>query len=174
LVELRILGSDALLNIMQTFFYLTSGPSVLTKLIDSQANISLSLGLYQFAIIGPFVNKFFPESNLFPRLLSDLSQAGVGGLLPSAWGMMFVDFGFVGTFFEAFLLGCLSRMVYYLAIHRGRLGDKLMFLFTTMSIVMSPIVAPLGFSDSFFTLIVFLVAGKFLNHFNYKSHTALT
>lgn len=173
LVGLHILDSDSLLNIMQTFFYLTSGPSVLTTLVDSRANIAPSLGLYQFAIIGPFINKFFPDNNLFSRLMSDLSQAGVGGLLPSAWGMMFVDFGFIGTFFEAFLLGCISRVVYYLAIHRGKLGDKLMFLFTIMSIVMSPIVAPLGFSDSFFTLIIFFVVGKLLNHLNSKPRVNL-
>jgi oligosaccharide repeat unit polymerase len=174
LVELRILGGDSLLNIMQTFYYLTSGPSVLTTLVNSRSNIALSLGLYQVALLGPLINKFFPDNNLFSRFMSDLSQAGVGGLLPSAWGMMLVDFGFFGTFFEAFLLGCISRVVYYFAIHRGNLGDQLMFLFTVMSIVMSPIVAPLGFSDSFFTITVFFVAGKFLNHLNSKSRNALT
>jgi oligosaccharide repeat unit polymerase len=174
LVELRIVGSDSLLNIMQTFYYLTSGPSVLTMLVNSRSNIDLSLGLYQVSMLGSLINKFFPDNNSFARLMSDLSQAGVGGLLPSAWGMMLVDFGFMGTFFEAFLLGCISKVVYYFAIHRGKLGDKLMFLFTVMSIVMSPIVAPLGFSDSFFTIIVFWVTGKLLNHFSSKPHTILT
>lgn len=168
MVSNHVLDSNFLLNAMQTVFYLTSGPSVFTKLVLSNATVGPFYGQYQVALLASFFRKFYPSFSVSDKIHAELSQAGTLGLIPSSWGMMYADFGWIGTLCEAFILGCICRYIYFSALSKQRLGDKLVLAFVITSIVLNPIVSPLGFTDSFFTFLVFLMCRPFLNRYSSK------
>lgn len=165
MVNLEILDSNIVLNLMQTFYYLTSGPSVFTKLVSTSITIGPYYGQYQVALLASFCRKFFPSLSVSDSIYSELNQAGTLGLIPSSWGMMYADFGWIGTLCEAFILGCLSSYIYYSAISKQRLGDQVLLTFTITSILLNPIIPPLGFSDTFFTFLIFLLCRPILNKY---------
>jgi oligosaccharide repeat unit polymerase len=152
LVQSGYIEANSLLNLMQTHFYITSGPLVLSRIIDSGRNIGPFLGQVQVSILSPLLDKTVTSLSMSDRIFSETNQIDVTGLIPSGWGMLFLDFGW-GTLVEAFLLGWLSCRVYDAAISESKLAAQLMFCFVFASIVLSPITAPLGFSDNCFTFV---------------------
>jgi oligosaccharide repeat unit polymerase len=153
LVKSGFMGGGFVLNWMQTHFYFTSGPAIMSRIVDSGRNIGPFLGQYQVGILSPLLNRVFPSWYIGDQILSETGLIDVTGLIPSAWGMMLLDFGWTGTLIEAFVLGWFSRRVYDKAIFRGSIASKLMFCFVFASIVLSPVIAPLGFADSCFTFV---------------------
>jgi oligosaccharide repeat unit polymerase len=163
LVQTGHMDGNSLLNWMQTHFYFTSGPSVLTQIIDSSTPIGPFFGQFQVGILASLLDKTVPSWSLTEKMVREANQLDIGGLIPSAWGMMILDFGLIGTLIEAFIFGWIARRIYNSAIRGAKLSSSLMFCFIFASIILSPIVAPLGFTDSCFTLTSILITSIFLN-----------
>jgi oligosaccharide repeat unit polymerase len=157
LIDAGFIDGNFVINVMQSYYYITHGPLTFSKILDGATSAGLYYGQYQIGLLSPLVDKFIPALSLSEKIISETSQLGVTGLFPSAWGMMYLDFGLLGLLVESFILGWTSQLIYYNAINKQSVGAKLMFCFTFASILFSPMIAPLGFSDSSFTLVAILL-----------------
>jgi oligosaccharide repeat unit polymerase len=162
LVSSGQLDGNMLLNWMQTHFYFTSGPPVLSRILDSDMSVGPFFGQFQIGVLASFLGKMIPFLSLRDKIDIDLDQLNISGLIPSSWGMMLLDFGWGGTLIEAFLLGWLSRKVYNAAINQLSLSSQLMFCFVFASILLNPIIPPLGFTDNAFTFVSLIVTCSLL------------
>jgi oligosaccharide repeat unit polymerase len=162
-VQSGIIEGNWLINWMQTHFYFTSGPSILSRIIDSGISIGPFFGQVQIAMLAPLLDRTLPALSMTERIFSETNQIDVTGLIPSGWGMMFLDLGWGGVLVEAFILGWGSRRVYDAAIYGSKLGSKLMFCFVFAGVLLSPIVAPLGFSDNCFTFVSIVIISILMN-----------
>jgi oligosaccharide repeat unit polymerase len=166
IIENNFLDGNFAATIMQTYYYLSSGPSIFGIILDSQMQLNYGFGQYQIPLITSFLERFIPSLSLRSNLYSSLDSIDTLGLLPSAWGMFYVDFGLWGGFLEAFLWGALSSLIYINASKAKKMSLQLTFCFMVASIVLSPLVAPLGFSETFFTLLAFLISDLIIHRKN--------
>jgi hypothetical protein len=156
LVESGYVEGNILLNLMQTHFYFTSGPVVLSQVIDSGRSFGPYFGQAQIGMLGSLLQRTIPSWSMTDEFYAATNQINVTGLIPSGWGMMFMDVGWVGALIEAFILGWFSGKIYESAIYESKLSSKLMFCFVFASILLSPIISPLGFADNTFTFVAML------------------
>ena len=163
LVNNNLLDEELVVGLMQSFYYFTHGPLVFSKMVNSQMTVGPYCGQYQVPLVMTLLRKFFPYFSLSDQIFNELSAAGVLGSFSSAWGMMFADFGWIGTLIEVFYLGCISRLVYFYAIAQKRLGDQLLLTFIMASIYITPVLPPLGIGLNFFTLFSVILVKKKLN-----------
>jgi oligosaccharide repeat unit polymerase len=163
LVNNGTVDSGLILNAMQTYYYITHGPSMFSKIVESSTEMGPYYGQFQVGILAPFIDKFLPALSMSDRITNEAVQVGVAGVFQSAWGMMYLDFGYLGLFVESFILGWICQIVYSNAIHKATLRAKLFFCFTLASILLSPMISPLAFSDSTFTIIAIVLFGIMLN-----------
>lgn len=164
LVEHGILEGNWLLNIMQSYYYFTHGPSMFAKIFEnSSMSIGPYYGQYQIGLLPALIDKFLPNLSLSEKMFTETVQVGVAGVFPSAWGMIYFDFGFLGIIIEPFILGWLARIVYHKAIYEQIGGTDLIFCFVLASILLSPMIAPFGFSDSSFTAIAMFYVSRLIN-----------
>lgn len=163
LVEAGYIEGNMLLNIMQTHFYFTSGPVVLSQVIDSGRSFGPYFGQAQIGMLSSLLQRTIPSWSMADEYYAATNQINVTGLIPSGWGLIFMDFGWVGTLVEAFILGWFSGRIYESAIYESKLSSKLIFCFVFASILLSPIISPLGFADNAFTFVSMLFVCFLLN-----------
>jgi oligosaccharide repeat unit polymerase len=163
LVESGYIEGNLLLNLMQTHFYFTSGPIVLTQVIDSGRSFGPFFGQAQIGMLGSLLQRTIPSWSMTDQIYAATNQINVTGLIPSGWGMIFIDVGWVGALVEAFILGWFSGRIYASAIYESKPSSKLMFCFVFASILLSPIISPLGFSDNAFTFCAMIAVCFFLD-----------
>lgn len=163
LVNNNLLDEELVVGLMQSFYYFTHGLLVFSKMVNSQVIVGPYCGQYQVPLVMTLLRKFFPHFSLSDQIFNELSAAGILGSFSSAWGMMFADFGWIGTLIEVFYLGCISRLVYFYAIARKRLGDQLLLTFIMASIYITPVLPPLGIGLNSFTLLSVIFVKKKLN-----------
>ncbi|NCJ07080.1 hypothetical protein GS597_11285 [Synechococcales cyanobacterium C] len=163
-----LISPELVLNMMQSFYYFTHGPLVFSKMIDSQVSVGPYFGQYQVPLLMTLSRIFLPDLSVSTQVILELKQAGTYGSFPSAWGSFFLDFGWIGALIEAFLLGCMCKIIYIFAVSKDQLGDKLFLLFVMTSIYISPAVPPLGISLNAFVFVAFLFTRNPLNKLNKK------
>lgn len=159
----RVLDGNVLTNAGLTYSYLTQGPDLLTKLIDSSNSIGPYFGQYQIPLVPVIIRKYLPAFDISQQLKDERFVSGLYGGGLTAWGSMLIDFGWPGALVESILYGCVSRVTYFCAINQGKLGDKLLCSFLIQSIIQSSYTAPLAGGGSAYVFIVFLGLRKTLN-----------
>jgi oligosaccharide repeat unit polymerase len=163
LVDDGLLDGNILTNSGLTYSYLTQGPDLLTKLIESGNKIGPYFGQYQVPLIPVIIRKYLPAFDISQQLKDERLVSGLYGGGLTAWGSMLIDFGWVGALFESILYGAVSRIIYFGAINQGKLGDKLLCAFLMQSIIQSSYTAPLAGGGSAYVFIVFLGLRSTLN-----------
>ncbi len=159
-IDDEILPSDVMLDVFSAFVYYTHALPTLQLVLEKSEDISLYYGQNQFNLAFVILERTIPTMSMRANANSELAE--LTGLFSSAWGMLFVDYGLIGSLIEVFILGWLSGMVYYKAQYRQSLLAKLLFCFVVMSILFSPLSAPFGIGNAALVFVSMILAQLFL------------
>jgi oligosaccharide repeat unit polymerase len=142
-VLMGVLGPEATYLVFVFSWYLVQGMLFGDQLFAHYAD-AMQWGVYGVDLISAVMRRVDPER------LSDgfaaLHDIGVYGFFPSAWGSLFVDFGFPGALL-CLGWGALAGLTYRRVVIQARADWFLAGPFVTMGIVMSTINTPLGLAN---------------------------
>lgn len=168
-----VLGEGATYLVFIFIWYLVQG-LVIANYVFSSYDGPMQLGVYGIDLMSAVMRRIDP-ANLaegFDALLT----LGAYGFFPSAWGSLYVDFGYFG------ILVCLGwggfAGLAYQRIVRERRTDWLLFgPFVSAGIAVSTINTPLGFANGFVThcwllLVFFLLNRQFDQQNSVRPETA--
>lgn len=162
-----IFGEDMTYLIFIFIWYLIQGV-VMSNYLLSDYDGPLQLGTYGVDMMSALARRFDPQrlAEGFDSLLS----LGAYGFFPSAWGSLYVDFGFFSiilcTIWGAFTALCYRRIVV-----QHRMKWLLVGPFATIGIIFSIINTPMGFTNGFITHCWLLLAFMLLKR--QQNNTAL-
>ena len=134
-------------------WYLSQG-FVMSNIIFESYEGPYQLGVYGIEILTAIVRRFdglFVYDNF--QYLMDL---GTYGFLPSAFGSLYIDFGFFGLII-AFLWGMWSMLVYK-KVKSSNVKSMILYPFMTIGIILSIINTPIGMTNGLVTFTWMFIA----------------
>lgn len=142
---------------------------VMSNYLLSAYDGPLQMGSYGVDLISGLMRRLDPQrlAEGFDFLLS----LGTYGFFPSAWGSLYVDFGFFSIIFCT-IWGAFTALCYRRIVVQHRMKWLLVGPFATIGIIFSIINTPLGFTNGFITHFWLLVAFMLLKR--QGNNTALT
>lgn len=152
-----VFGEDIAYLIFIFTWYLVQG-FVMSNYLFSAYDGPLQMGIYGVDLMSALMRRLDPQrvTEGFDSLLT----LGTYGFLPSAWGSLYVDFGFFAIVFCA-IWGVFTALCYRRIVVQHRTDWLLIGPFATIGIVFSIINTPLGFTNGFVThgwlLVAFLL-----------------
>ncbi len=148
-----VLGGDATFLLFTFAWYAIQG-FVMTNFIFTSYDGPLQFGSYGIDIFSAIFRRI--GGDFVTNNFSTLQNMGTYGFLPSSFGSLFVDFGFLGIII-CFLWGRWSTLVY----KKTKVGDVrslILLPFMLAGILFSLINTPFGFTNGFITYLwLFLV-----------------
>jgi hypothetical protein len=149
-----IFGENITYLIFIFSWYVVQG-FVMSNYLFSAYEGPMQLGVYGLDLMSALMRR------LDPLLVADgfdsLLTLGTYGFFPSAWGSLYVDFGFFALVFCA-IWGVFSGLCYRRIVVQKRVDWLLIGPFVTTGILFSSINTPLGFSNGLVTYIWLLLA----------------
>lgn len=142
-----VFGEDVAYLIFIFVWYLVQG-FVMSNYLFSAYDGPLQMGIYGLDLMSALMRRLDPQrvAEGFDSLLT----LGTYGFLPSAWGSMYVDFGFFAIVFCA-IWGAFTALCYRRIVVQRRTDWLLIGPFASIGIVFSIINTPLGFTNGFVT-----------------------
>ena len=123
------------------------------------------LGAYGIDIVSAIMRRIDPVG--ISDQFNYLSSLNTYGFFPSAFGTLFVDYGY-GAFLVVFIWGCLAGLVYKRVIQGYDISWRIFSPFVVLGIIMSLINTPIGYSNGLITylwlIFVFLIIKRRKNH----------
>lgn len=159
-----IFGEDIAYLIFIFVWYLVQGV-VMSCYLFSAYDGPLQMGIYGVDLMSALMRRLDPQrvSEGFNSLLT----LGTYGFFPSAWGSLYVDFGFYAIVLCT-LWGVFTAFCYRRIIVQRRMDWLLIGPFATIGILFSIINTPLGFTNGFVThawlLLAFLLLKRHQTH----------
>jgi hypothetical protein len=149
-----VFGEDVAYLIFIFVWYLVQG-FVMSNYLFTAYDGPLQMGIYGLDLMSALMRRLDPQrvAEGFDSLLT----LGTYGFLPSAWGSMYVDFGFFAIVFCA-IWGAFTALCYRRIVVQRRTDWLLIGPFASIGIVFSIINTPLGFTNGFVTHAWLLVA----------------
>src|SRR5262249_49283823 len=120
-------------------------------------------GQYQFYLLSALIERIAPSFSYAEAIRSEAQAAGVFGWFSTAWGGMFLDFGFYGALPVTLLCGFWSERIFRNAVRRHRLAAELIACYVAASILISPNLSPFTVSISLPILSAILCFSWLLN-----------
>jgi oligosaccharide repeat unit polymerase len=150
----ELLGDTGTYMVFVFVWYLTQGLVMGNHILGSYDG-PMQLGAYGTDIGSAIVRRLSPDrlSQGFDYLL----QQGTYGFLPSAWGSLFVDYGYLGMG-GAVLWGSFAGLTWHKIVRQRKVDWLLVGPFVTMGIAFSVINTPFGFTNGLITHFWLLVA----------------
>lgn len=152
-----MLGDDLAYLTFIFSWYVVQGV-VMCNYLFSWYDGPLQLGIYGVDLISAVMRRFDPQrvSDGFDSLLT----LGTYGFFPSAWGSLYVDFGYFALVL-CIAWGAFAALCYKRIVLQRRQDWLLVGPFVTIGVVCSTINTPLGFTNGFVThvwlLVVFVI-----------------
>jgi hypothetical protein len=142
-----IFGEDFSYLIFIFAWYLVQG-LVMSNYLFSAYDGPLQLGIYGLDLMSALMRRLDPQrvAEGFDSLLT----LGTYGFLPSAWGSLYVDFGFA-SLVPCVAWGALTAFCYRRIVLQGRTDWLLIGPFASIGIMFSIINTPLGFTNGLVT-----------------------
>jgi oligosaccharide repeat unit polymerase len=137
-----------LMTLLNTHLYFTHEFFVLDLTLTYDGKIGPYFGHYQFYLLSAFIERFVPSLSFAEPIRSEAQAAGVFGWFSTAWGGMYLDFGYVGGLVATFVCGYVSASVFRDAVRRHRLAAELIACYVAGGILISPILSPFTVSIS--------------------------
>lgn len=163
-----VFGEDIAYLIFIFTWYLVQG-FVMSNYLFSAYEGPLQMGIYGVDLMSALMRRLDPQR--VAEGFNSLLTLGTYGFLPSAWGSLYVDFGFFAIVFCA-IWGVFTALCYRRIVVQHRTDWLLIGPFATIGIVFSIINTPLGFTNGFVTHGWLLVAFLLLKR--QQSNKALT
>ncbi len=146
-VIFTIFGEDISYLIFIFSWYLVQG-FVISNYLFSGYDGPLQIGAYGIDLFSALMRRLDPDR--LAEGFNSLLTLGTYGFLPSAWGSLYVDFGFFGIIF-CVIWGAFTALCYRRIVLQRREDWLLIGPFVSMGIVFSIINTPLGFTNGFVT-----------------------
>ena len=146
-------SEDIIFLVFMFSWYLSQG-FVMSNIIFESYEGPYQLGVYGIEILTAIVRRFdglFVYDNF--QYLMDL---GTYGFLPSAFGSLYIDFGFFGLII-AFLWGMWSMLVYK-KVKSSNVKSMILYPFMTIGIILSIINTPIGMTNGLVTFTWMFIA----------------
>jgi hypothetical protein len=142
-----VFGEDIAYLIFIFVWYLVQG-FVMSNYLFSAYEGPLQMGIYGVDLMSALMRRLDPQrvAEGFDSLLT----LGTYGFLPSAWGSLYVDFGFFATVL-CIIWGAFTSFCYRRIVVQRRTDWLLIGPFVSIGIVFSVINTPLGFTNGLVT-----------------------
>jgi len=142
-----LFGEDIAYLIFIFVWYLVQGV-VMSNYLFSAYDGPLQMGTYGVDLMSALMRRLDPQrvAEGFDSLLT----LGTYGFLPSAWGSLYVDFGFFAIIFCT-LWGVFTALCYRRIVVQHRMDWLLVGPFASIGIFFSIINTPMGFTNGFVT-----------------------
>jgi hypothetical protein len=144
---LATLGETGTYMVFVFIWYLVQGVVMANHLLGAYDGPA-QWGVYGVDIVGAVVRRIAPEQ--VAQGFDSLLTLGTYGFLPSAWGSLYVDFGYAGLM-GALLWGAFAGLAWQRIVRQRREDWLLVGPFVTLGIFFSVINTPFGFSNGFIT-----------------------
>jgi hypothetical protein len=161
LMEPDDVTATVIANTLLSVAYVTHSFTELDYLLTQNAPVGPFWGGYQAALPTRAVRLLLglPDS-MYEHLDDPVDHAG---LFMTAWGSMYLDFGFWLAPIAAGVAGLLSGLAYYTGIATGSLVGRLFLTYAFVYILLSPVHSALAWGNSLQTLICFCAAPALLS-----------
>lgn len=146
-VIFSIFGEDIAYLIFIFSWYLVQG-FVMSNYLFSAYDGPLQMGIYGLDLMSALMRRLDPER--LAEGFDSLLTLGTYGFLPSAWGSIYVDFGFFGIIF-CVIWGVFTALCYRRIVVQRRKDWLLIGPFVSIGIIFSIINTPFGFTNGFVT-----------------------
>jgi hypothetical protein len=146
-------------NTIMATAYITHGASELNYLLTENQEASPFFGAYQFWIINRALRALdVAGSDLTLQMSQRIHR---DGLFFTAWGAMWIDFGWWPTIAVAGLLGYCTRHAYELCWERRSLGAPMVLSYLYTFVFLSPLYSVIAFTNGLMTLGVIIATVVF-------------
>jgi hypothetical protein len=169
-VIFAIFGEDITYLIFIFSWYLVQG-FVTSNYLFSAYDGPLQIGAYGIDLFSALMRRLDPDR--LAEGFNSLLTLGTYGFLPSAWGSLYVDFGFFCIIF-CVIWGAFTALCYRRIVVQRRKDWLLIGPFVTIGIIFSVINTPLGFTNGFVTYSWLLGAFLLLKCHKVKAMSLLT
>ena len=153
-VLLAALGETGTYMVFVFIWYLVQGVVMGNHLLGAYDG-PLQWGAYGVDIVAAVMRRVAPEP--VAQGFDSLLTLGTYGFLPSAWGSLYVDFGYAGLL-GALLWGAFAGLAWQRIVRQRREDWLLVGPFVTVGIFFSVINTPFGFTNGFITHLWLLFA----------------
>lgn len=143
-------------TISSTTFYFVQSISTVEKLMDTNNNIQPLYGAYHIDIIAAILRTIPNGMTFLQERNKDLMDAKVYGYFAGAWAGLYIDFGSF-SFVLALIWGYFAGRAWRQFKQEPNATTSLLYIFWFFSIFISFVSPPLGFSNSLFTFIWFII-----------------
>ncbi len=157
-VERNVLSDATAMNMLSYSHYYVHSFISLDKIRLNQDRLSPNLGFFEIGLLSPLARVFSPGAEPVQRMTEELRVSDLLGYFVSAWGALFLDFGFAGTMLAIILWGAASSFFYRQVLRQPGVGSQLAMSGVIASILVSPMNSPVGMSNSLLILLA-MVAG---------------
>jgi hypothetical protein len=162
-----IFGDDMTYLVFIFVWYLIQGV-VMSNYLLSAYDGPLQMGAYGVDLISALMRRFDPQR--LAEGFNSLFSLGTYGFFPSAWGSLYVDFGFFSIIL-CVIWGAFTALCYRRVVVQHRMKWFLVGPFASIGIIFSIINTPMGFTNGFITHCWLLVAFMLLKR--QQNNTAL-
>lgn len=143
-------------NFISTAFYFTQSVSVIERILE-MSDPPLLLGAYHIDLVAAALRMFKSSSDYLGTGYANLLENNIYGFFTSAWGALYIDFGFFGSYAATIVWGMLAGLAHRRARREIYLDGFTQYVFWTYSILISFVSPPFGFSNSLVTFLWFLL-----------------
>jgi hypothetical protein len=136
---------------------------MMDRFVGSLDKIEATYGLYQVGILGPIVRLFFPNTDIWSRMTTELREINVFGFFISAWGAMYQDWGAIGMVMATIAWGMASGFAYRKTVLMRSPMAQVFLASFFCSFIVSPMNSPIAMSNSILIYAGFFVAAWLLS-----------
>ncbi|WMT72560.1 hypothetical protein [Bradyrhizobium sp. Ash2021] len=158
-VESGRLSSDAAIDILSTYFYLTHGVRIIDTVWHARQQLSPHWGAYEIGVLSPILRVFAPNSQWLTTMTMQLKSTQIYGFFPTVWAAAFIDFGAIGSIIYILIWGFAAGWSDFRARTSELATPPLLLTFILASIFLSPIQGPLGIANSALVLCSMVALG---------------
>jgi oligosaccharide repeat unit polymerase len=149
------LGQPGLIKTsLSSIFYFTQSVSIIERIL-AMDETPLLLGTYHIDLVAAAA-RFLDSSDFLVQGYATLLENNIYGFFTSAWGALYIDFGFLGSYTVTMVWGWLAGFSHRHARRNIYSDGFTQYVFWIYSILISFVSPPFGFSNSAVTFIWFL------------------
>jgi hypothetical protein len=138
LVDSAYAPPDAVMTLLHTSLYFTHEFGALDQTLAYDGALGPYYGQYQFYLPAAVLDRVAPSLSMVGLIREQAQDAGTYGWFATAWGAMYLDFGWTGAFCWSFLCGWMSAAIYKRALEEHSLGAELLMCYVIAGILISP------------------------------------
>jgi oligosaccharide repeat unit polymerase len=138
LVDSAYAPPESVMTLLNTSFYLTHEFGALDQTLEYEGALGPYFGQYQFYLPAAMLERVVPSLSMVGLIREQGQHSGTYGWFSTAWGAMYLDFGWTGALCWSFLCGWMSAAIYKRALEEHSLAAELLMCYVVAGILISP------------------------------------